>query len=150
MFHLFQSSVAASVFMLQVASVLSGCCLYFHTCVASVYSRCFICFRHMLHSSVFMLHVFRDVWSQEAPGMGHGKPVASGSGVQCAGGCSRGHDVAGVRLQRRGEQMGMGAGCVDGGRLVGRASGRPIELIPFGHPCVSISHRIRAYHFTVK
>jgi hypothetical protein len=26
MFHLFQSYVAASVFMLQVASVLSGCC----------------------------------------------------------------------------------------------------------------------------
>jgi hypothetical protein len=34
MFHLFQSFVAASVFILQVASVLSGCCICFHTYVA--------------------------------------------------------------------------------------------------------------------
>jgi hypothetical protein len=38
MFHLFQSSVASSVFMLQIASVLSGCCIYFHTYVVSVFS----------------------------------------------------------------------------------------------------------------
>ena len=50
-FHLFQSYVVVSVFMLQVASVLSGCCIYFHTYVASVYYRCFIYFRRMLHSS---------------------------------------------------------------------------------------------------
>jgi hypothetical protein len=55
MFHLFQSSVAASVFMLQVASVLSGCCISFHTYVTSVCSKCFICFRRMLQ--VFYLDV---------------------------------------------------------------------------------------------
>jgi hypothetical protein len=49
MFHLF--FVAASVLMLQVASVLSGCCICFHTYVVSVFSRGFIC-RRMLHLSV--------------------------------------------------------------------------------------------------
>jgi len=57
-FYQFHSSVAASIFMLQVASVLSRCCIYFYTYVASVSSRCFICFRCMLRSSVFTLHVF--------------------------------------------------------------------------------------------
>jgi hypothetical protein len=52
MFYLFQSSVAASVFMLQVVSVLSGCCICFHTYVASVCSTCFIYFRRILHTSV--------------------------------------------------------------------------------------------------
>jgi hypothetical protein len=33
MFHMFRSSVAASIFMLQVASILSGCCICFHTYV---------------------------------------------------------------------------------------------------------------------
>jgi hypothetical protein len=47
-FHLFQSSIAASVFMLQVASVLSGCCICFHTYVARVCSKYFTCFRRML------------------------------------------------------------------------------------------------------
>jgi hypothetical protein len=44
--------IAASVFMLQVTNLLSGCCVCFHTYVASVYSKCFIYFRRMLHSSV--------------------------------------------------------------------------------------------------
>jgi hypothetical protein len=52
MFPRFQSSVAVSVFMLQVSSVLSGCCICFHTYVVSVYYKCFICFRRMLHSSI--------------------------------------------------------------------------------------------------
>jgi hypothetical protein len=57
MFHLFQSSVAVSV-MLQVASVVTGCCICFHTCVATVCSRCFICFRRMLHSNVLCCTCF--------------------------------------------------------------------------------------------
>jgi hypothetical protein len=40
MFHLFQSSITASVFMLQVGSVLSGCC------------KCMLQKFYMLHSSV--------------------------------------------------------------------------------------------------
>jgi hypothetical protein len=87
---------------LQVASVLSGYCICFHTYVASVCSRCFICFRRMLHSSVscctrFMLF--------EESG-GRGEPVASGHGAQSAGAGGRGHDGSGVRLRRQGEQMG--------------------------------------------
>ena len=97
MFHLFQSSVAASVFMLQVASVLSRCCIYFYTYVASVSSRCFICFRCMLRSSVFTLHVFDVVRRVTGRGVvmvaqhgrrrtGHDEPVVGGRGAQCAGG----------------------------------------------------------------
>jgi hypothetical protein len=52
MLHLFQSSVAASVFMLQVVSVISGCCICFHTYVESVCFKYFIYFRRILHSSV--------------------------------------------------------------------------------------------------
>jgi hypothetical protein len=37
MFYLFQSSIAASVFMLQVANILSGCCICFHTYITSVF-----------------------------------------------------------------------------------------------------------------
>jgi len=55
MFHLFQSSVAASIFMLQVASVLYGCCICFHTYIASVCSKCVTCFRRVLQ--VFYLDV---------------------------------------------------------------------------------------------
>jgi hypothetical protein len=38
--------------MLQVASGLSRCCICFTTHVASICFKCFMCFRHMLHSSV--------------------------------------------------------------------------------------------------
>ena len=55
MFHVFQSSVVASVFMLQVVSVLSGCCICFHTYVVSVCSTvsdvCFIQVFHIAHIS---------------------------------------------------------------------------------------------------
>ena len=40
MFHLFQT---------HVASVLSGCCICCNGYVANVCSKCFICFRRMLH-----------------------------------------------------------------------------------------------------
>ena len=46
-FQLFQCYVAVSVFMLQVASVLSGCCICF-THVARVCSNDFSCFSLML------------------------------------------------------------------------------------------------------
>jgi len=46
MFHLFQSYVAISVFMLQVANVLSGCC---------------ICFTHMLQVYVSNISSASDV-----------------------------------------------------------------------------------------
>ena len=37
----------SSVFQTYVAIVISGCCTYFHTDVASVCSKCFIHFRRM-------------------------------------------------------------------------------------------------------
>jgi hypothetical protein len=52
MVHVFHTyCIAVSVFMLQIASVLSKCYLCF-THVSRVCSKYFICFRHMLHSSV--------------------------------------------------------------------------------------------------
>jgi hypothetical protein len=51
-FQLFQSYVAIGVFMLQPAIVFIWMLHMFHRYVASVYSKCFICFRLVLHSSV--------------------------------------------------------------------------------------------------
>jgi hypothetical protein len=76
-FQLFQSYVAVRVFMLQVVSVLSGCCKcfiwmlpMFHIHVSSVCSKYFICFRCMLYSSALcFIGVFRESWSMaRAPG----------------------------------------------------------------------------------
>jgi hypothetical protein len=50
----------------------------FHTHVASVRSKCFICFRRMLHSSVSCcIGLFRESW-------GHG-PSARGRGAASRG-----------------------------------------------------------------
>jgi hypothetical protein len=85
MFQMFYLSfVAANVFMLQVASVISGCCICFHSYVSSVFSKGFIC-RRMLHLSVscFSESQGRVAWYGHR-GMGHGALRAG----------DRGHDGA--------------------------------------------------------
>jgi hypothetical protein len=49
MFQLFQSYAAISVFMLQVASVLSRYCICFTHILQVYFSKYFICFKHILH-----------------------------------------------------------------------------------------------------
>ena len=95
--------VAVSVLMLQVACVLSGCCICFHTYVASVCFKCFSCFKRMLQ--VFYLdvaYVFTHMLQVYVPsvlevcriqvfhairrvrgrrGIGRGEPVADGRGM---------------------------------------------------------------------
>jgi hypothetical protein len=53
MFHLFQSSIIASLFMLQIASVISRCYICFHTYIVSVCPKCFTCFRCILQVFYF-------------------------------------------------------------------------------------------------
>jgi hypothetical protein len=77
MFQLFQSYVAISVFILQDASVLSGCYICVHIHVASVYSKCFICFKCMLHPSVSCSRG-RVMEHDLGAGMGRGKPWDDG------------------------------------------------------------------------
>ena len=80
MFHLFQSSVAASVFMLQVASVLSVSCICLHTYVVSVCIRCFI---YLCCIQVFRVaRVSCCSESQGARGSGGGTTWALGNGVR--------------------------------------------------------------------
>jgi hypothetical protein len=78
-FHLFQSSVTTSVFMLQVASVRSGCYICFHIYVVSVCYRCFICFRRMLHSNVSYCTCFMLFESQGTRGSNGGTTRAPGN-----------------------------------------------------------------------
>ena len=69
MFHLFQPYIAASVFMLQVASVLSGCCICF-THMLQVYVLNISCvFRRMLHSSVSCCKCLISCYSESHGGM---------------------------------------------------------------------------------
>jgi hypothetical protein len=59
MFHLFQT---------YVASVLSRYCIFYNDYVASVYSKCFICFSHMLqlfHLSVATVDLNVGLFSKE-------------------------------------------------------------------------------------
>ena len=104
MLHIFShiccnNSIATSVFMLQVASDLSRCCICFHTYVVSVCFRCFICFRRMLHSSVSCCTCF--VLFEESRGSREcdaasrwPADVARGA----LGASGRGHDGVVVRL----------------------------------------------------
>jgi len=104
--HYVSNVLFVPVFLLQ--QVFSCCKLQvvyldvayvFCTHVASVCSRCFICFRRMLH-------VFHVVWRVRergrvmvAPhgcrGLGHGEPVAGGCGTRCVRGWRSGHDEVG-------------------------------------------------------
>jgi hypothetical protein len=69
MFQLFRSYVAASGFMLQVASVLFGCFHVFHTHVESAYFKCFICFQtYVVFKCFFMLQVFYIVPTRASQG----------------------------------------------------------------------------------
>jgi hypothetical protein len=76
------------VFYLDVASC--KCFIWmlhmFHTHVSSVYSKCFICFRRMLHPSVsYFRH--RESWGMDrASGDGAQRAEASGWGVLGASG----------------------------------------------------------------
>jgi hypothetical protein len=79
MFPLFQSSVAASVFMLQVTSVLYGYCICFHTYVALVCFKYFICLRHTLHSSVSYCTCFMLFGESRGAGEWGALGAASGS-----------------------------------------------------------------------
>ena len=74
--------------MLQVASILFGYCICFHTYVASVFSICFFYFRRMLHSSVscctsFIL--FGESWGAGTEN-GHSELGAGGRGALGANG----------------------------------------------------------------
>jgi len=106
MFHLFQSSVAASVFMLQVASVLFGC--WFHTYVVSVSSICFICFKRMLHSSVSCCTSFILFEESGATGSDGGTARALRNRARRVGAGKRGVQRTGVlRMGRaRGRRSG--------------------------------------------
>jgi hypothetical protein len=67
MFYLFQSSVATSVFILQVASVLFGCCICLHTYVASICSKYSICFRRICcKCCIWMLHILQWLYTYVA------------------------------------------------------------------------------------
>jgi hypothetical protein len=69
MFQLFQSYVAASGFILQVASVLFGCFMCFTHMLQVHIPNVSSVFRHMLHSNVFfMLQVFYVVGPRVNPG----------------------------------------------------------------------------------
>ena len=77
MFQLFQSYVAVSIFMLQVANVSSECCICFK-CMLQVYIlHVFICCIRMLHSSISCCTSFilfsagSDDGTAWAPGNGH-------------------------------------------------------------------------------
>jgi hypothetical protein len=69
MFQLFQSYVALSVFMLQIASVLSGCCICFtHTLqvyVPNILSASDVCCIQVFHvaSVLFFKGMFRESWA---------------------------------------------------------------------------------------
>ena len=71
MFRLFQSYVAASILMLQVVSVLSGCC---------------ICFTHMLQVYVLNVSSVSDICCIQMgrQEMGRDEPVADGRGARHA------------------------------------------------------------------
>ena len=86
MFQLFQPYVAISVFMLQVASVLSGCCICFthmlQVYVPNISSALGVCCIQVFHvTSVFMFprYVQRVMGAQLGRwGKGHGEPGAGG------------------------------------------------------------------------
>jgi hypothetical protein len=59
MFQLFHSYVAVRIFILQVFYLDDA---YVFTYVASVCSKCFICFRLMSHSSVSCCKCFRGIF----------------------------------------------------------------------------------------
>ena len=79
MFEMFQSYVAISVFMLQVASVLSGCCICFKHMlqvyvpnVSSASDLCCIQVFYVVSVSCFG-GMFRESWGMaRAPGKGRG------------------------------------------------------------------------------
>jgi hypothetical protein len=96
MFHMFQSYVAASVFMLQVASVLSRCCIYF-TYMLQMYVLHISSVSNVCCIQVF--HVVRRVRGAESDGgttrcreWGRGEPRANGRGARCIGGWRSGRD----------------------------------------------------------
>jgi hypothetical protein len=73
-FQLCQSYVAVTVFMLQVASVLSGCCVCFTHMVKCICFKWYA-FRRILHSSVsYFRCVFRESWGTESYRRGRARP----------------------------------------------------------------------------
>jgi hypothetical protein len=79
-----QSYVVVSVFMLQVVNILSGYCICL-TRVSSVGSKCYICFKRMLHSSVScFIGVFKD----------HGGTARTPGGLAWQARCERSGHVA--------------------------------------------------------
>jgi hypothetical protein len=79
-----------------VASVLSGCCICFIHMFVSVCSKCFICFRRMLHSNVscckcfvFQTYVQRLIGARRAEGrrMGHATCLGSCVDGACSSSC---------------------------------------------------------------
>jgi hypothetical protein len=95
----------------------------FHTHVVSVCSKCFICFRHMLHSSVLCCKCFcvSEVWSES---LGVMALARSAPGVLWTG-CARPHPGSRVPPMRR-EKRGSREGVVAVGR--GEADGGPIHV----------------------
>jgi hypothetical protein len=117
-FHLFQSYVTINVFMLQIASVLSRCCICFTRMLQFVCFKCFICFRRTLHPCVSCFRG-RESWRH-------------GQGVEAWGVASRGSAV-GVRNTPR--ILRTGCACPHAGSQIpstqrerrgsgGRSSGR--------------------------
>jgi hypothetical protein len=89
MFQLFQSYVAINIFMLLVANILYDCCICF-THILQVCSKCYICFRCTLHSSILcvVFCVFSDICSESyegaQPDAGEGTPRAGDRRMGCA------------------------------------------------------------------
>jgi hypothetical protein len=76
MFHLFQSYVTISVFMLHVGSILSGCCIVSHVCCKYMFQM-FHLLQTMLHSSVSCCKCFMfQRYVQSDPGT-RGRGAAS-------------------------------------------------------------------------
>jgi hypothetical protein len=99
MFQLFQSYVAVSVFMLQVASVLSRCCICFtHPYVASVRFRC-VSYVSCIHE-FYVARVLCCLESQEAWGV-----MVTRQGVRERGAAS---------WDRRSDVIGAGCACMVG------------------------------------
>ena len=101
--------------MLQVASVLSGCCICF-THMLQLYVKCFVCFRLMLHSSVLFCKCFVFQRYIQRESLGHG-PGVGGKGCACLRSCRWGVLVlipapeSHTRGERRGGQGEEAAGA---------------------------------------